>query len=124
MGRMAATNYNAAAGRAIRRARVELDVAQGEFATLIGEVMKTQVRQSTLSGWEKGVRQVPAAALIAASELARLPTDVLLGRTASFDVLRDRLDRLEGRLAGAPIEPQAADRIRKTTRSIRTIVKH
>lgn len=99
---MAGTDFNRVASRAIRRARDESGLSQAEFAAAISDAMglkarTRQVKQSTLSGWELGSRQVPAGALLAAVAVAGIPVERALGHDATSDLAR-RLALVEERL--------------------------
>ena len=64
---------NLIAGRALRRARDLIEVNQEDFGKAIGQRLRVAAYgQSAVSDWETGNRQVPAAALIAAAEVARV----------------------------------------------------
>jgi len=85
VGRVAATDYNGMASRGIRRARDEMRLSQGDFARKLSDQMglgsKARFKQSTISGWELGRRQVPAGALIAAADAAAITIAAALGRS-------------------------------------------
>lgn len=71
--KMALSRQNRIAGRILLRARQSSDMNQTEFAAAIAKRLGLgNIGQSALSGWETSIRGVPAAALIAAAELARV----------------------------------------------------
>jgi len=110
LGRMAATDYNKVASRAFRRARDESRMNQGDFATALSDVMglkgKRRLKQSTLSGWELGNRQVPAGALIAAATVAGISLSAALGDVAGAD-LADRVAAIEKAIGTRKLGPVA-----------------
>ena len=69
---VAESRQNRIAGRILLRARQSADMNQTDFAQAVAKrIGLGSIGQSALSGWETSVRSVPAAALIAAAELAR-----------------------------------------------------
>jgi|SRR5579859_455859 len=70
--KVAKSRQNRVAGRILLRARQSADMNQTDFAAAIAKRMGIpSFGQPALSGWETSIRSVPAAALIAAAELAR-----------------------------------------------------
>ena len=66
------SRQNRIAGRILTRARKASDMSQTEFAAAIAKRLGLpSLAQGSLSGWEIHSRTVPAAALIAAAEVAR-----------------------------------------------------
>lgn len=69
---VAQTRHSKVAGRLLQRARQASGMSQTEFATAIARRLGIpSLGQPALSGWEVSTRAMPAAALIAAAELAR-----------------------------------------------------
>jgi transcriptional regulator with XRE-family HTH domain len=125
VGELAATTYNRNAGRAIERARDELNLSQKEFGKKLTKMLGISVSQGAVSGWERADRHTPAAALIAAADLCGSTVDKLLGRTdpAVSQLVREFLERVatqgtSNRKLNAPTKRQPTAR----TRRIRSVV--
>lgn len=70
--RVARSRQNRVAGRILLRARQVSDMSQTEFAAALAKRLGLpSFGQPTLSGWETSIRAIPAAVLIAASEISR-----------------------------------------------------
>ena len=79
---IADTPLNRAAGKALRRARDLVQMNQEEFGKALGRRLGVApYGQSAVSDWETGNRQVPAAALVAAAQVARVDLSELFGRS-------------------------------------------
>ena len=66
------SRQNRIAARIMARARKAADMSQTEFAAAVAKRLGLpSLAQGSLSGWEIHARTVPAAALIAAAEVAR-----------------------------------------------------
>ena len=89
------SRQNRIAGRILTRARKAADMSQTEFAAAVARRLGLpSLAQGSLSGWEIHARTVPAAALIAAAEVAR---------AQGFDLAQAITDEL-----GPNTVPQAA----------------
>lgn len=120
VGRMAGTNYNRVAARALRRARDESGLSQGEFALALSRALRqtgrARLKQSTLSGWELGTRKVPAGALVAAAAVAGITVGRALDEQPDVNELATRVARvLEGK--------RVQGRRTKLSEEVRQIVK-
>jgi transcriptional regulator with XRE-family HTH domain len=106
---------------------------QGAFCVALSNLMalkgKSRLKQSTLSGWELGNRQVPAGALVAAADLAGMSVDAIIGRAprAQSAELAEHMAQLAEFIATkAPTTAKGkADerRVREIAEGIRTILK-
>jgi transcriptional regulator with XRE-family HTH domain len=133
LSRMAKTDYNRVASRAIRRARDESGMNQAEFSAALSDLMglkgKGRWKQSTLSGWELGNRSVPASTLIAAAELAGISIEAALGHQGSGDLALRVADLAEyvansaPKMLGKKGDGPDERRVRELAASIRAIVK-
>jgi transcriptional regulator with XRE-family HTH domain len=71
-GGVAKSRQNRIAGRILLHARQSADMNQTDFAASIAKRLGIpSFGQPALSGWETSIRQVPAAAIIAAAEIVR-----------------------------------------------------
>lgn len=68
--KLAETHQNRVAGRLLQLARKAAGLNQTEFGMALAGRLGASFGQSAISGWEISIRAVPAAALIAAAELA------------------------------------------------------
>ncbi|HEY6115092.1 MAG TPA: helix-turn-helix transcriptional regulator [Candidatus Dormibacteraeota bacterium] len=120
---MAGSDYNQIAARGFRRARDEARLNQAEFAAAVSDAMglkgRRRLRQSTLSGWELGTRQVPAGALIAAATVAGISVSTALGEGSSD--LAERLAKLEAMVRGGQPGPVAQALARGVRRTVKRV---
>ena len=92
-GAMARTAYNKRAGEWLREVRGKKRSA-ARFAGALSLVLETAVTPSALYSYETGARQVPAAVLLAASEITgqAIAMDPL-ARKRLIDEVADELER-------------------------------
>lgn len=118
LGRMAGTDYNRIASRGFRRARDETRMNQGDFAVAISDAMglrgRRRLKQSTLSGWELGNRQVPAGALLAAAAVAGISLALAVGEESDLAERVAALERGAKRRTVGPIARSLARGVRRT----------
>jgi transcriptional regulator with XRE-family HTH domain len=122
--KVAESRQNRIAGRILLRARRSTDMTQTEFATAIARRLGLgTIGQSALSGWETSIRGVPAAALIAAAELARargfdlseiINSELGPGTIPQAARLATALESIADALSG-----EAAEQIREAAKGIR-----
>lgn len=104
--RLAASPQNRTAGQLFKRARVAAEVSQGDFGKQVARRLgMSEISQSAVSDWERGKRQVPAAAIIAAAEVAHMdPAELFVAEskriTAADRLLRD-IEKIAGTLTAA-----------------------
>ena len=121
---VADSKQNRAAGRILVRARKAADMSQTDFAGAIAKRLGLpSLAQGSYSGWEIHARSVPAAALIAAAEVARgsgfVLCDAIDAETGPVNVPQStRLAAALEAMADA-LEGDAADQIREAAESIR-----
>jgi transcriptional regulator with XRE-family HTH domain len=110
--RLAASTQNLSAGRLVRRAREEAEQSQGDFGRALARRLGLiALSQSAVSDWELGKRQVPAAVLIAAAEVARMRPAELFALDAKKESRAERLAReIEGLLGD--LTPEQRQRLR------------
>jgi hypothetical protein len=94
---MARTALNKQAGDWLRAVREDekRKRSAAAFVRELEEILKTPIAIGTLYGWERGDRTVPAAVLLAASEITARP--VALDPDARKRLIDELLDELEGR---------------------------
>ena len=90
---MQGTAANQLAGIYLRQCRRSLDQSGREFSVALSAELGLSVSPSSLTGYEKGRRAVPAAVMIAASRLSGMPMVVDERSEELF------LERIERRLA-------------------------
>ena len=96
-GPIAGTTLNKEAGRWLRRVRTERKPrawSGPKFADALSGVLKITVTAGALYTWETGTRTVPAAVLLAASDITAQPVAMDGGaRKRLIDELLDEFDR-------------------------------
>lgn len=121
---VAESRQNRAAGRILVRARKAADMSQTEFAAAIAKrIGLPSLAQGSYSGWEIHSRTVPAAALIAAAEVAR-PSGFQLGdaieaETGPVQVSQSTKLAVALEAMAEALEGDAAEQIREVAESIR-----
>jgi transcriptional regulator with XRE-family HTH domain len=112
--RIAASPQNKTAGTLIKRARTTADMPQGEFAEKVARRLGlVGISQSALSDWERGTRQVPGAAIIAAAEVAHMrPHELFMAAAEAESQLESTMRTLE-RVTGG-LTPKQKERLKKT----------
>ena len=112
--RIAASRQNKTAGILVRRARTAADMPQGDFSKAVARRLGlAALSQSAMSDWERGVRQVPAAAILAAAEVARMDPAELFAAESKRVSETERLLRDIERVAGA-LTPRQAEKVRSS----------
>jgi transcriptional regulator with XRE-family HTH domain len=75
-GAMAASPLNKEAGNWLREARKERKRSAPKFAGALSDLLKTPVTAGALYAYETGTRTVPAAVMLAAARLTRVPIEL------------------------------------------------
>jgi len=121
---VAESRQNRAAGRILVRARKAADMSQTEFAAAIAKRLGLpSLAQGSYSGWEIHSRTVPAAALIAAGEIARASgfriCDAIEAETGPVVVSQSTKLAAALEAMAEALEGDAAESIRDAAESIR-----
>jgi transcriptional regulator with XRE-family HTH domain len=103
---MAAAIQNKLAGAYLKRVREGLGLEQKEFAPRLTDQLRAPVTPGAYSTYEGGTRPVPAAVVIAASQIARVPIliDQVTEETFVEQIVRLVLERLQDQ----PASPSGA----------------
>lgn len=93
---MAASPLNKEAGAWLRDARKERKRSGPKFAGALSDLLKTPISAGALYAYETGTRTVPAAVMLAAARLTRVPIalDATAKRSLADELVEEVLRRL------------------------------